>query len=614
MTESQESEERNEIKTQENNLPRSSFPSLTSRPNIVINNDMKYFKNELLKEMKKIKQELFVKFSEYSLQLNEKIKQASIDNEQLDQKIEYISKNIDDKITSFLNEKNKYNFDRIISDLKDNIMTNDIKIQTMREELRQHKEQYEEVVKSNIYYQGMIGSGCKYRNMHQFIDFLLSSLNELNSTNNQKASEMRLYKTKVENIFHNINGQLNDITFGYKSYINQCMKDYETKISSQLRIYDEKFLELKTHDLENKKGIEKKLSDYDEKYKTLDKLENNININNEKLLEDIKLSNNNLEKKMELYQQEFDEMKSKFQELLKYNKEIKSKLNSLNLFSKKKIINKDEAKNEDYLFNNDILNSEFDMGNKKYKNQSTETLGVNYNEKKENSKNVNNNNISRIYLKIGGRKYSKDSRKILKNERLEKFKYIYENENNNYDNKLFNKSLDSTQSINQENNKNEHTRIRSSIPGIHTNKKKLKNKIDNYSSKDLYNTGLFVNFNSKCEEDNYINNLKNNALCLKLLEKGIKLDLSKSTINPGEYFLSSKNMQKKKLKNNHKDKNFFNMSFNKKRESNYDGDKYHEYINKGDNDILFAINNPDNGLIFRNPNSKLKIKNLSAIE
>lgn len=614
MTESQESEERNEIKTQENNLPRSSFPSLTSRPNIAINNDMKYFKNELLKEMKKIKQELFVKFSEYSLQLNEKIKQASIDNEQLDQKIEYISKNIDDKITSFLNEKNKYNFDRIISDLKDNIMTNDIKIQTMREELRQHKEQYEEVVKSNIYYQGMIGSGCKYRNMHQFIDFLLSSLNELNSTNNQKASEMRLYKTKVENIFHNINGQLNDITFGYKSYINQCMKDYETKISSQLRIYDEKFLELKTHDLENKKGIESKLSDYDEKYKTLDKLENNININNEKLLEDIKLSNNNLEKKMELYQQEFDEMKTKFQELLKYNKEIKSKLNSLNLFSKKKIINKDETKNEDYLFNNDILNSEFDMGNKKYKNQSTETLGVNYSEKKENSKNVNNNNISRIYLKIGGRKYSKDSRKILKNERLEKFKYIYENENNNYDNKLFNKSLDSTQSINQENNKNEYTRIRSSIPGIHTNKKKLKNKIDNYSSKDLYNTGLFVNFNSKCEEDNYINNLKNNALCLKLLEKGIKIDLSKSTINPGEYFLSSKNMQKKKLKNNHKDKNFFNMSFNKKRESNYDGDKYHEYINKGDNDILFAINNPDNGLIFRNPNSKLKIKNLSAIE
>ena len=614
MTESQESEERNEIKTQENNLPRSSFPALTSRPNIAINNDMKYFKNELLKEMKKIKQELFVKFSEYSLQLNEKIKQASIDNEQLDQKIEYISKNIDDKITSFLNEKNKYNFDRIISDLKDNIMTNDIKIQTMREELRQHKEQYEEVVKSNIYYQGMIGSGCKYRNMHQFIDFLISSLNELNSTNNQKASEMRLYKTKVENIFHNINGQLNDITFGYKSYINQCMKDYETKISSQLRIYDEKFLELKTHDLENKKGIESKLSDYDEKYKTLDKLENNININNEKLLEDIKLSNNNLEKKMELYQQEFDEIKTKFQELLKYNKEIKSKLNSLNLFSKKKIINKDEAINEDHLFNNDILNSEFDMGNKKYKNQSTETLGVNYSEKKENSKNVNNNNISRIYLKIGGRKYSKDSRKILKNERLEKFKYIYENENNNYDNKLFNKSLDSTQSINQENNKNEYTRIKSSKPGIHTNKKKLKNKIDNYSSKDLYNTGLFVNFNSKCEEDNYINNLKNNALCLKLLEKGIKLDLSKSTINPGEYFLSSKNMQKKKLKNNHKDKNFFNMSFNKKRESNYDGDKYHEYINKGDNDILFAINNPDNGLIFRNPNSKLKIKNLSAIE
>ena len=617
---------------------RNSVPSLTTRQNIIVNNDMKYFKNELLKELKKIKQELFAKFSEYSIELNEKIKKASTENEQLDEKIEFISKNIDSKITSFLDEKNKYNLDRIIADIRDNIMTNDIKIQTMREELRIHKDQYEDIVRNNILYQGMIGPGCKYRNLHQFIDFLIASLNNLTTQLNQKTTDMRSYKTKTDNTFHNVNSQINEIIMGYKSYVNQSMKDFDTKIRNEIKSFDDKILEIRVLNMQNTKEIQKKLSEYDEKYKTLDNIENNINENNVKVIDDIKETNNKLFQMVEDYKKEFEEMKKQYNELLEFNKEIKNKLENLNIFKKNffdaRNAQKRLSKFNQKMVKNDLSNSqsqEFDIKNKKFKNQSTETLGDNFSstEKKlKKSDSIENshpdNPISKIYLRMNRGKYGrKSSQKILKNERLEKFKFLY-NDNNLNDNFLFNKSLDNVRTLNLENNQNKsHPRINSSIPG-RSKKMKGKNKVENYTSRDLYDTGLLVNFNSKNEEDIYINNLKNNALCVKLLEKGIKLDqvylndyINKSSNFSGDYFYNSKGIPKEKYNSSKqfsKEKNYFNMSFNKKVNTNIEENKYHEYLQKGENDTAFIIKENQNGFIYRNPQNKIRIKNLSAIE
>ena len=321
-------------------LDRNSVSALTQRNNFPFNNDMKYFKNELLKELKKIKQELFSKFTQYSIELNEKIKKASSDNEQLDEKIDYISKNIDSKLSNFLNEKNRYNLDRIITDMRDNIMTNDIKIQTMREELRIHKDQYEDIVRNNILYQGMIGPGCKYRNLHQFIDYLMASLNNLTTQLNQKNSEMNNYKTRTNNLFHNVNSQISEIIIGYKSYVNQSMKDFDIKIHNEIKLFDEKFLELRVQNMENNKNIEKKLDAFDDKYKTIENIEKNINEKNLKVIDDMKESNNKLSQMFEDFKKEFEEIKNKYNELSESNNEIKEKLKNLNLFSKRNFLGK----------------------------------------------------------------------------------------------------------------------------------------------------------------------------------------------------------------------------------------------------------------------------------
>ena len=61
-------------------------------------------------------------------------------------------------------------------------------------------------------------------------------------------------------------------------------------------------------------------------------------------------------------------------------------------------------------------------------------------------------------------------------------------------------------------------------------------------------------------------------------------------------------------------KNLFNKSFNKRRNSKFENDKFNEYIQKGENDSAFLLKNNNDSFMYRSQNNKIKIKNLSAIE
>ena len=226
------------------------------------------------------------------------------------------------------------------------------------------------------------------------------------------------------------------------------------------------------------------------------------------------------------------------------------------------------------------------------------------------------NNVSNIYLEINKEKTGKKmDKKLLKNKRLEKYKYLYDSNTNEYEDKRINKSVEEENYLTLEKklNKNEN-RINSSLPGLSARKnsynKKEKNNIENYISRKLYETGLLVNFNSKEEEKQYINNLKNNALCLKLLEKGIKFDvnelLDQSAINKKqkEYYPDFK--KEKKEKEKIKEKKLIN--FGKKKKGR---EKFNENAKIAENDNNFFSN--EQKLFNRNSHNKIKIKNLSAI-
>ena len=606
----------NKRKTQRNSISSS---SLEMRQNILMNKDMIYFKDDILKEVKNIQQELFDKFNDFSKEIYEKINKTSHDNEEIEEKIEHISKNIDNKIAAFFVDKNINNFEKTISELKDNILTNDIKIQSVREDLKIHKDKYSDIINKNIYYHGLIGPGCKYRDMHQFIDYLNSSLRELTTKINQKGSESKASRRKTDTFLNTINNQISDITFSYKSYMNQSIKDLNSKIKEDLKKLED---ELKTsieNNIQYAKEMEIKLEEYNDKFENRVIFENDYSEKNEKAINDIKETNTKLFEMLEDYKKELQEIKDQYNEILNCNKELKNKLNPLNLFYKRNNLNaKNSKKNED-LSNIQKLN----INVKKLRNQGTETFSENFVDRNSFLENtVRNGQISHIYLKMTKDKNDlKISQKILRNERLEKFNYLY-NDNNQSENCASNRSLDTIKPIySYINSQNKMTlRTSSSVPKMRSKKIKEETNIESHSSTNL---GLFANINKKIKGNNYIKDLKNNGINIKNKENGTKLEQNyinkyknKNSSIPNDFLHISKNKQKERHNNSKqsiKEKNYFNMSFHKKLNTILEENKYKGYMQKGENDMAFPIKENQKEIIFRNNKSKIKIKNLTAI-
>ena len=234
MTESDTNLDQNNSKQISSFPPREMgiLPSDVNKENIYIYNELKYFKNELLEEMKKIKQEFNMKFIQTSFELNEKIRQANESTFQLEEKIENISNNIDTKLEGFLKEINKYNLDMTINSLNNSMRVNDFKIEGIKLDLKNHIEKTDEMVKENLFYPGMIGLGCKYKNLKQFFDFIILSLSNMGSANNTRANEIKNYKTKTDSALVNIRGKISDITSDYKSYVNDSIKEFNKSIAN----------------------------------------------------------------------------------------------------------------------------------------------------------------------------------------------------------------------------------------------------------------------------------------------------------------------------------------------------------------------------------------------
>ena len=476
-------------------IRRSNVHSNTTKNTFSVNNDMIYFKNELLKEMKKIKLELSNKFAEYTTELDEKINKTSSANMELDEKIDFVAKNLENKLNDLFGQKTIENLEKSLLETKDNIVTNNIKLQALREELRIHKGQYEDIVRHNILYHGMIGPGCKYRNLHEYIDFVNASINNIITVNNQKAADLKNYKSKMDNIIHNINSQISEIIIGYKSFVHQSIKDFGEKVDKNFSSFENKLFEQKSLIIQGNKDIEHQLLEFSEKYKSLGQIEININESKGKLMENIKESNIQINETLDNHQKELEEIKNQQNDLMKSFQELKEKLNNSNnnIFNRKKNLDlmnirkfkkidaktsNDFHKNNNISYNDDMNGSEFNIGNKKFKHQSTETLNMNQNNKEQTPP---KNNVTKIYLKMDKEKNALNSSgKILKSERLEKFKFLYGNEPINNDNLLLNKSNESIPSLNNENasNKNEQ-RINSSIED--SSSRRVKNKNNDFT-------------------------------------------------------------------------------------------------------------------------------------
>ena len=137
--------------------------------------ELLFFKNDMLKDMKKLDDKFTFKIAEQnsinSEQFDKIKKQLNILSQQISQTNSRISKDID------FSEKIK-DFQRFKLKTEDDINRLNSKIIITQKEQRDFINKFEKIVDDNLKYPGIIGSNAKFLNFRNFIDYSLSYFNE----------------------------------------------------------------------------------------------------------------------------------------------------------------------------------------------------------------------------------------------------------------------------------------------------------------------------------------------------------------------------------------------------------------------------------------------------
>ena len=539
--------------------------------------DFVYFRNEILKDMKQMES----KINEKVTSLYSYIKKISADN---DQKIDTVNAKIikllendpmllEEKINSKI-EKNKVNFEDKIADLG-------AKLYILKKDLSNACFKYDKIVLDNLKVTGIIGEGCTYANLKNYIEFLNKKLAELSNSKEKMVKEYNLIKNKINDIqnqfksdFENQKIIINDMT---SIRINEAEKGNLERIY----IMEKQLENLRLENYNFSNNLIKKTEELSIQW---DKLENIKNEIYEKLDEEkisFKKYSDNLSYIFNSQKREFNLIKSRFTDLSNVIKHLplmkfsnnegnndidtkNSKKDILKLakrlnFNKKQSLTKEDLEIIQKEENNLIkpVDEEDVINEKEKKIIKNNEIILSDNLKREDSNYINNININLKENLI-------DNQEEIKKEEKQK-ELDLENNNINKNNR---KNFIKENNSNSVENKNIYTKIT-----IKSLNKKSNDDSTNNANDEKEDINLEKEKNENPNETVGKNEEKNNFS--KTLTKNIFLNLKKGNRSLKKINFNKSN-EKKEIKEN--EKISFQKNNIKKHLLKSENEKFHEYL------------------------------------
>ena len=311
-----------------------------------------FFKNDILSDFKSIESKIKIKLTDLSNNIEVKLSDYEKKLEIFSEKIFNLSnliivdKTIKEKIDKLEKFKEKIN---------EQSLNNEIKIDIINKDLRNSIFKYDKIFSDNIFYHGLIGNNCKYKNLHEFIDFILSQFSIFNNFKDKNIIDFKFYKNKLENLIQNFKLQFDNINKNLKEFTNKKFFECEEKMKDYFIIHEKKLQELKGENINNLKELNYNNNNQNIEIEKIENNNNKININSN----NINIKENNellgLSNKYENMKTDLNLMKMKLNKLNDYIKDIILKINSLEEIQNKQIIEINEKKQN---FKNNNRNNE----------------------------------------------------------------------------------------------------------------------------------------------------------------------------------------------------------------------------------------------------------------
>ena len=405
-----------------------------------IKQDILFFKNDMLKDIRKLEEKLNLKMTNQNLMSSEQYNA-------FEKKMDSITTQITEINSLLVNNTNlteKVNTLQIFkSRTEDSIFRVNARINTFEKEYREYIDNVEILINNNLKYPGIIGKNSRFSNFRHFIDYILKYFKDFNDFKDEiRNFNFNEFKKKIISDLNDFRFAINENYSNSILLIQRNVQDFDKRMDDLIK-KNEKFLkanESKFEELENK--INNYLSEYQAKFTSL---EQNINEKYDEQLKEVE----NIKNLKNEFIGEMEKIKTKFEEIKKNeeSKDINNENNFLLKIINNNYISESQKGTEE---NNNIENDNYKNLQKLLIEQKEESQAVlksrNFNNQKNEHQKINN--IIKLLLLNNNNNNNKINLSIIKNncnEIMKKIKNIEEKNNivNNSDDhsKRMNKTL-----------------------------------------------------------------------------------------------------------------------------------------------------------------------------
>ena len=355
-------------------LQTESFNALSNNPARAILNpdighikqDLLFFKNDILKDLRKIEEKINMKLTERSVVNNEQYEAYEKKLDILSTRITHVNTIVNDN-TNLTEKLNTFQSFKLKAE--DNLLTLNSRVVNIQKESKDSIIKIEKMLEENLKYPGIIGRNSKFSNFRFFVDFVMNSIKSLNDFRDEIQNfDFAEFKRKVHSDLQEFRFVITDNYKNTRRLVEKNIKDFDNKFTDLINNNNGKFEEYDDILKENKNKSKEILNEYEKKINLLEKY---LNQKYTDLLNEI----NNLKSMKNKFNNDIDNIKINISKQEKNIDYIK------NLTEKNIIINK--MNNTNYIPDNRII-----LGEKNSIINGNNTINSN------NINSINNNNIT----------------------------------------------------------------------------------------------------------------------------------------------------------------------------------------------------------------------------
>ena len=283
--------------------------------------DLKYFKNDLLLDVRKIEERFNYKLLEQSIISSEQYDSFEKRLSELSDRISQINQiildygDISGRIKTLLKFK---------METEDSINRIYAQLFTFQKQNKEFSNNIDKIISENLEYPGIIGKNSKFLNFGCFIDYTLKNLKDLNEfMDNTKTFNFHEFRRKINSEIADFRFSLSDNYNNSVRLIGKNFKEFDAKVEDLIKTNNKNMEDNEARFEELKNNIFKYFAEYQTKFENLEK---NINENYNQQIKEI----DNIKKVKQELKEDINNFKSYLDNIKTSNIDVNDKINNNN--------------------------------------------------------------------------------------------------------------------------------------------------------------------------------------------------------------------------------------------------------------------------------------------